>query len=122
MVLFTKRGGITSQSLGVFCWLLFFAGITFHIQIINSTLANCHHNCNHRPPLPPQVNHELTCCQIYEGYKGGKAEQDKYWGDIRLDSKGWRYSGEDQGGGKQEDKEGIDKLCLGCGLEEEVSG
>ena len=32
------------------------------------------------PPLPLQVNHELTCCHNYEGEVGGEAGQDEYQG------------------------------------------
>ena len=66
---------------------------------INSAVAN----------RPPQVNHDITCCNKYEVYEGGEAEQHENWGGVNRDSKDRRDGGEDQGGKKQDDEEGSER-------------
>ena len=44
-------------------------------------------------------------------------DQDKDWGGVHREGKGWRDGGEYKGGKKQEDWErGVD-LCPGCFME-----
>ena len=73
---FTDRGGIASQNLGVFCWLLFFLELLFtQNPQFNCAVANIY--CNHQPPASThQVNYKLTCYHDYEGNEGNEADQD----------------------------------------------
>ena len=53
---------------------------------------------------PPKVNHELTCCQNYEGYEVGEVDQYKDQGGVYIEVKGQTDGGEDKADNNQEDK------------------
>ena len=111
-----RRGNFLLASF--FCWDYF-----SHKKQINSTLAIC--CCNFwsppRPCPPPQVHHELTCCQDCTGDDGEEAEQDKHWGGVCCKGKGWRYGGEQNVGKNHEDEERADGMRPGCGGVEVIS-
>ena len=80
-ILFSKRGGINSQSLLVFFGFYF---ILFHTKestvrlIIAASIYNLFHLT---------FNHDINCCQNNEIYKGEKADQDEDRGRVHCCSK-----------------------------------
>ena len=40
------------------------------------------------PPNPPQVHHELPCCQNYTWDDGEESDQDGNWGGVCCEGKG----------------------------------
>ena len=92
----------------IFCWLLFFVGITFHTKKINRTLTISYCNC--QTPPHPNSNMISPVVTIAEGMKENKRTKTK----IRVESVVKAKVGEMEENTREGRSRSIRKEVVGC--------